>query len=157
MPEILVRKGTESDIPSALELIRELAAYEKALEHVQINEEQLTRDAFGPHPVFEFLVATYGTQVVGISLYYYRYSTWKGKGLYLEDLVVTKEFRGRGIGKDLLIQTAKEAQQKECTGLYWQVLDWNTPAISFYEEMGASFDGEWINCKLDQEALNSIK
>lgn len=155
MATITIRKGAKSDISQVMLLIRELAEFEKALDSVEVTEAQLTEDGFGAEPAFEFLVASHQDQIVGLSLFYYRYSTWKGKGLYLEDLIVTQSFRGRGIGKNLLKETAEYAVRKNCTGMYWQVLDWNTPAIEFYTSLGAKFDGEWINCKLDQETLKN--
>lgn len=149
MTEIVIRKGAKSDIPEVLKLIRELAEYERALDRVEVTEDQLLLDGFGPSPVFDFLVALDKDKTVGLSLFYYRYSTWKGKGLYLEDLIVTKSYRGQGIGRNMLFETVKFAKKESCTGIYWQVLDWNSPAIEFYKSLGAEFDGEWINCKLD--------
>ncbi len=157
MTDIEIRKGVESDIPDVLSLIKELAEFEGALESVEVTEDQLLADGFGPAPGFEFLVAVHNNQVIGLSLFYYRYSTWKGKGLYLEDLVVTKFYRGKSVGKKLLWETAKFAQKEACTGMYWQVLDWNTSAIEFYKSLGTKFDSEWINCKLDQKSLEQIK
>ena len=156
MEEIIIRKGVESDVPQVLGLIKELAAYERALESVTITEEQLLRDGFGSEPIYKLLVAVKDQHIIGISLFYFRYSTWKGKGIYLEDLVVKESFRRKGIGRLLLIETAKFARKNDCTGLYWQVLDWNTPAIEFYKKLGSEFDGEWINCKLDKKALGEV-
>lgn len=156
MLEITIRKGVEADIPEVLELIRELARYERALDSVEVTKEQLLTDGFGPSPVFEFLVACNQETIVGLSLFYFRYSTWKGKGLYLEDLVVTKPYRGQGIGKKLLQETAKFAYKHQCTAMYWQVLDWNTPAIEFYKSLGSQLDGEWMNCKLEGKSLEDI-
>ena len=156
MIQITTRQGLASDISQVLLLIRELAEFERALDSVEVTEEQLTRDGFGPDPAYEFLVACHQNQIVGLSLFYYRYSTWKGKGLYLEDLIVTKSFRGQGIGKRLLMETAEYAVNKNCTGMYWQVLDWNTPAIEFYKSLGSKFDGEWVNCKLDKKTLSKL-
>lgn len=157
MTDIVIRKGTKPDIPDVLNLIKELAEYERALDSVEVTEGQLLADGFGSAPVFEFLVALHKNQVIGLSLFYYRYSTWKGKGLYLEDLVVTKPYRGRNVGKKLLRETAKFAKKEACTGMYWQVLDWNTSAIEFYKSLGTKFDSEWINCKLDQKSLEQFK
>ncbi len=156
MTDISIRKGLESDIPDVLKLIKELAEFERALDSVEVTEDQLLADGFGSSPAFEFLVAIENDKTIGLSLFYYRYSTWKGKGLYLEDLVVANALRGRGIGKKLLLETAKFGKEQHCTGMYWQVLDWNTPAIEFYKNLGAKLDGEWINCKLDQHSLDQI-
>ncbi|GJM30078.1 MAG: N-acetyltransferase [Cyclobacteriaceae bacterium] len=156
MTEIQIRKGEESDVPVVMGLILELAQYERALDRVETTEQILIEDGFGPSPSFQFLVAVSQQQIVGLSLFYYRYSTWKGKGLYLEDLIVTKEFRGLGIGKDLLKETAKYGLHNQCTAMYWQVLDWNTPAIDFYQSLGTKFDGEWINCRLDRKSMEKI-
>lgn len=154
--EVEIRLGTREDVPGALALIKELAEFERAPDQVLLTESQMLKDGFGDRPLFQFLVAVVDQQIVGLSLFYHRYSTWKGKGLYLEDLVVTKSFRGQGIGEKLLLATVKIAQQQHCTGLYWQVLDWNTPAIDFYKRWGAVLNSEWINCKLDQRRLMSL-
>ena len=146
---INIRKGTPEDVPSVFELVKELALYEKAPEQVTNTAEMMLKDGFGPEPIFGLFVAEVDTKVVGISLYYFRYSTWKGKRLYLEDIVVTEAMRGYGLGKKLFDATVEEAKATNCTGMMWQVLDWNKPAIDFYEKYGTRFDGEWINCHLD--------
>ena len=156
MNQIIIRPGVKNDVPFVLGLIKELAEFEKEPQSVEVSEEQLINDGFGPIPAYNLLVAEYQQKIVGLSLFYFRYSTWKGKGLYLEDLIVTESFRGQGIGKKLILETAKFAKDNQCTGLYWQVLDWNTPAIDFYRDLGAIFDGEWVNCKLDQQTLSKI-
>lgn len=156
MIEIQIRKGIAADIPQVMDLIKELAEYERALDKVETTESILLEDGFGDSPSFQFLVAIRQNKIVGLSLFYYRYSTWKGKGLYLEDLIVTRKYRGKGIGKDLLKETAKYALNNKCTAMYWQVLDWNTPAIDFYQSLGTKFDGEWINCKIDRKAMAKI-
>lgn len=147
--QIKIRKGTPEDVPQAFELIKELALFEKAPEQVTNTPEMMLKDGFGPEPIFGLFVAEVDGRIVGLSLYYYRYSTWKGKRLYLEDLIVTEAMRGYGLGKKLLDKTVEEARQTNCTGMMWQVLDWNEPAIKFYESYGARLDGEWINCHLD--------
>jgi GNAT superfamily N-acetyltransferase len=144
-----IRPGARTDVPALFELIEELAAYERAPHEVTNTPEQLERDGFGENPLYGVLVAEADGRVVGMSLYYYRYSTWKGKRLYLEDLIVKPDFRGHGLGKQLLDATVAVARQMGCTGLMWQVLDWNEPSIQFYQKYGARLDGEWINCHLD--------
>ncbi|GHE57956.1 MULTISPECIES: GNAT family N-acetyltransferase [Roseivirga] len=148
-----IRKGVKSDLPSVLELIKELAVYEKALHEVEITLEQLEEDGFGEEPVFQFLVATENEQIVGLALYYFRYSTWKGKAIYLEDLVVKESHRGKGYGQKLLDAIVEEARQTGSKQVRWQVLDWNEPAINFYKKLGAHLDGEWINCTLTAKQI----
>ena len=146
---IAVRKGTRQDIPRVFELVQELAHYEKAPEQVTNTAQQMAEDGFGTNPIFGLLVAEVAGRIEGISLFYTRYSTWKGKRLYLEDLIVTEAMRGQGLGKLLLDATVAEARATSCTGVMWQVLDWNEPSIVFYEKYGARLDGEWVNCHLD--------
>lgn len=147
----MIRKGIESDLPDVIELIKELAIYEKALHEVDNTLDRMKEDGFGQEPVFGFFVAEQNGQIVGLSLYYYRYSTWKGKRLYLEDLIVTESQRGKGIGQQLMNATIQYAKDQNCTGMMWQALDWNEPALKFYETYGARFDSEWVNCHLDFE------
>ncbi len=144
-----IRPGEKQDLPQVFELIKELAEYERAADQVTNTLEELEKDGFGPNPVFGFLVALNSNEIVGLSLYYYRYSTWKGKRLYLEDIIVTDKQRGRGFGKKLFDRTIDIAKENNCTGMMWQVLDWNEPAIDFYKRYKATLDGEWINCHLD--------
>lgn len=142
---ITIRKATSADAAAMMSLIHELALFEKAPNEVINNENQLIADGFGDNPLYGALVAIVKTKVVGMSLYYYRYSTWKGKCLYLEDLIVTENERGNGIGKMLFETTLKIAREQGCHRVNWQVLDWNTPAIDFYRKYGSEFDGEWLN------------
>lgn len=145
---ITIRKGTAADVPAAFQLIKELAIYEKAGHEVTVTVETMLEDGFGQDPLYEFFVADDGDEIVGLALYYYRYSTWKGRCLYLEDFVVRENQRGKGIGKlliDQLIVTARESKSKR---ILWEVLEWNEPAIKFYKKINATFDEEWINCKL---------
>lgn len=146
---IQIRPATRADIPRVHELICELATYEKAREQVETTPATLERDGFGENPLYSLLVADDEGEVVGIALSYFRYSTWKGKRLYLEDLIVTESARGKGIGKDLLNATIELARQTNCSGLMWQVLDWNTPAIGFYEKFGVRMETEWNTVHLD--------
>ncbi|MFC0183761.1 N-acetylglutamate synthase, GNAT family [Pseudarcicella hirudinis] len=142
---ISIRKGTRADVPATFELIKELAVYEKALHEVTNSVEQMYIDGFGEKPIFDFFVAEVNGEIVGTAIYYFRYSTWKGKRLYLEDLVVKESMRGQGLGEKLLEAIIQEARDTQSTGVMWQVLDWNEPAINFYKKFGAQFDGEWIN------------
>ena len=153
---ITIREGTKQDLPRTLELIKELAVFEKSADQVFNTVEQMEQDGFGPNPVYGFFVAETDGQVVGLSLYYYRYSTWKGKRLYLEDIVVTAQQRGKGLGKLLFERTMKFALEMNCSGMMWQVLDWNKPAIKFYKSYGARLDGEWLNGHLEAGEIKSF-
>ena len=145
---INIRKGLASDLPSVLELINELALFEKAPEQVTITLEQLEKDGFDENPLYHFLVAECDNQVIGMVFYYFRYSTWKGKFLYLEDLIVKQEFRSKGIGKKLFDELKGQAIKDDCIGMSWQVLDWNEHAIRFYKSVGAELDDEWVNGRI---------
>ncbi|MBW3467696.1 GNAT family N-acetyltransferase [Arthrospiribacter ruber] len=153
-----IRKGEIEDLPRVLELVNELAVYEKAPEEVINTVAKMEQDGFGPNPVFGFFVAekNESREIVGISIYYYRYSTWKGKRLYLEDIVVTESERGNGAGKLLFDQTMQKCLDEGCSGMTWQVLDWNEPAINFYKKYGADLDGAWINCNLQDYQIREI-
>lgn len=153
----MIRKGTKEDLPQLLELIHELAIYEKAPHEVEITLQQLEQDGFGEKPVYEFFVAEDDKQIVGIALYYFRYSTWKGKAVYLEDLVVRESERGKGYGQLLLDAIIKEAKRTNAKQVRWQVLDWNEPAINFYKKLGADLDGEWINCTLNAQQIQDYQ
>lgn len=153
---MLIRRGEKKDLPQVLELIRELAAYERALHEVSNTLQDLERDGFGPEPVYGFYVAEEGGRVVGLSFFYWRYSTWKGRRLWLEDIVVTESARGRGIGAALFERTMRHCVEHGGTGMMWQVLDWNEPAINFYRKYGARLDGEWINCHLEEPQIREL-
>ncbi len=147
---ITIRRAIEGDCPRMMELVQELAAYEKAPEAVTTSLAHFTESGFGPNPVWWAFVAEHETGIVGFALYYIRYSTWKGQRMYLEDLLVTEQMRGHGIGKLLFDGLIEECKAKKYSGLVWQVLDWNEPAINFYRKYeGVCFDGEWINCSID--------
>ncbi len=149
--EILIREAVKTDVAAIMGLVKELAEFEKAPEQVTNTEEMMLKDGFGDNPLFGAFVAEVDNKVVGISLYYLRYSTWKGKRLYLEDIVVTESMRGLGLGKKLFDATLGKSKELECTGMMWQVLDWNESAIDFYKRYGTRFDDEWVNCHLDFE------
>lgn len=146
-----VRKGKKEDLPKVLELVKELAEYENALDQVSNTVEMMEKDGFGESPIFGFFVAEDDKEnIVGISIYYYRYSTWTGKRLYLEDIVVTKSERGNGVGRQLFDATIAHGKATNCTGMMWQVLHWNEPAINFYKKYyKAELDNDWINCSID--------
>ncbi len=145
---IEIRKGTKEDLPRLMELIQELALFEKAPDSITNTIKDMEADGFGSAPVFEFYVAITDNIIVGIALYFVKYSTWKGKGIYLDDLIITEKYRGKGIGKILFDKIIDEAKKINAKQLHWQVLDWNTPAIDFYKKYGADIDATWLDCKL---------
>jgi GNAT superfamily N-acetyltransferase len=145
---ITIRRAVEADCPRLLELINELALYEKAPEEVTVTLEHFTKSGFGEQPVWWAFVAEENGVVQGFALYYIRYSTWKGQRMYLEDILVTEAMRGKGVGKLLFDRLIEEAKEKGLNGIVWQVLEWNEPAINFYKKFNASFDPEWVNCSI---------
>lgn len=148
MMKYIIRKGEEKDTEAVLALIKELAVYEKAPEEVEMTTEILRKDGFGSNPVYGLEVAETEGRVIGMALYYTRYSTWKGRKLYLEDLIVSDEYRGQGIGKALFERCLALTKEGGYYSLVWQVLDWNEPAINFYKKYQASFASEWLDCEL---------
>jgi len=146
---MIIRPGKKSDIPQVFQLIKELAEYEKALDKVSNTVEKLEEDGFGPNPVYELFVAEIENNIVGIALTYYRFSTWRGKVMYLEDLIVKEHMRRKGIGKKLFDMVLDHAKVTSCVGLSLQVLDWNDLGINFYKKYNMEFDDEWINCYLE--------
>ncbi len=149
MQEYLITKGTINDLPQTLELIKELAIYEKALHEVSNTVEMMAKDGFGENPIFEFFVAKEQENIIGIAVFYYRYSTWKGKRIYLEDIIVTETCRGKGVGSLLFEAIIEEGKRSKSTGMMFQVLEWNKPSIEFYKKYGTRFDPEWLNAHLD--------
>lgn len=146
---VQIRPARKEDCVRLLELIQELATFEKEPEAVTVTLDHFREAGFGEKPVWWALVAEIEGQVVGMALWYIRYSTWKGKTLYLEDILVTQSHRGQGIGSQLLEALMQEAKEKGFARMSWQVLDWNEPAIAFYQKYRAQFDPSWINCTLD--------
>lgn len=153
---IVIRQGKKQDLHRVLELIRELAEYERAPHEVINTVAKMEEDGFGPNPIYGFYVAERDSKIVGLSLYYWRYSTWKGKRLYLEDIIVTESERGKGAGKLLFDRTMEKALEENCSGMMWQVLEWNEPAINFYKKYGAKLDDEWTNCNLEAAQIKDI-
>lgn len=146
--KITIRKATKNDLSEVLSLIKELALFEKQPQEVTITLEQLEQDGFGKTPLYWIILAEENGEIVGMSFYYIRYSTWKGRCLYLEDLVVKEKYKQQGIGKLLFEATLKEAKKMDAKQMNWQVLDWNEPAIQFYKKFNAELDDEWINGKI---------
>lgn len=146
---ILIRRAKKEDCVAMLGLIKELAIYEKAPNEVTVTLTHFEESGFGPHPVYWAFVAVLNQEVVGMALYYIRYSTWKGQRMYLEDFIVSEDKRGNKIGELLFNRLIVEAKEKKLCGIVWQVLEWNTPAIHFYKKYNATFDNEWVNCTIN--------
>ncbi|MBM3439934.1 MAG: GNAT family N-acetyltransferase [Bacteroidetes bacterium] len=145
---IQIRKAKKEDCPRLLELVKELALYEKAPDEVTVTLTHFEESGFGPQPVWWAFVAEEKNTILGFALYYIRYSTWKGQRMYLEDIIVTESARGQGVGKMLMDELIIEARDKKLNGIVWQVLEWNEPAIRFYKKYQTSFDAEWVNCSI---------
>ena len=148
MQSLIIRKAVKEDCPRILELIRELATYERAPDEVTVTLEHFEESGFGTHPVWWAFVSEIDGVIVGFALYYIRYSTWKGQRMYLEDIVITESMRGKGLGAALFERLLEEMHEKKLNGIVWQVLEWNEPAINFYKKYNATFDAEWVNCSL---------
>ena len=155
--DIDIRKGVKKDLPQVLALIKELADYEKSLDQVDVTLEQLEKDGFDGHPHYYLLVAEEKGEIIGVCFYFIRYSTWKGKVLFLEDFVVKEEYRRKGIGGMLFEETIRIANKENMDGLHWQVLDWNIPALNFYKKYNASISSTWLNGRLDKEQINKLE
>jgi GNAT superfamily N-acetyltransferase len=146
---ITVRKAVKEDCARLLELINELAVFEKAPHEVTVTLDHFVESGFSSNPVWYAFVAEENGVVNAFALYYVRYSTWKGQRMYLEDILVTEQSRGKGIGKMLFDRLIEEAKLKNFKGIVWQVLNWNEPAINFYKKYNTRFDDEWINCSIE--------
>lgn len=152
---ISIRRAVKEDCARLMELVHELAIYEKAPEEVTVTLAHFEESGFGKNPVWWAFVAEApdangGKQIVALALYYIRYSTWKGQRMYLEDIIVTQEWRGKGIGKLLFDRLIQEVHDRKLNGMMWQVLDWNESAIGFYKKYNAHFDAGWVNCSLNE-------
>ena len=152
---MVIRKAQLEDMYGVMSLIQELADYENASTEVDVTVEQLQKDGFGESKLFDCFVAQENDEIVGMALYYNRYSTWKGKTIYLEDLVVKESHRRKGIGARLFEAVAKECKKEGVKRFEWQVLDWNKSAIDFYKKYNADFDFEWVNCELNFEKIQA--
>ena len=150
---MIIRKGTKEDMDSVLQLIKELAAFEKEPDAVVVTRAELERDGFGESPLFHTFVAEINSEIVGVALYYYRYSTWKGKTIHLEDLIVKEAMRGAGIGFSLYSAVMHQGKRDTVRRVEWNVLDWNTPAIEFYEKSGAKVLKDWLVAQMDEEGI----
>jgi GNAT superfamily N-acetyltransferase len=146
--EINIRRAIKEDCSRLLELVTELAVYEKAPDEVTVSLTHFIESGFGLNPVWWGFVAEAEGLIQGFALYYIRYSTWKGQAMYLEDILVTEAMRGKKIGKLLFDRLIEEAREKKFNRIIWQVLEWNEPAINFYKKYPTSFDPEWINCSM---------
>ncbi len=146
--EIIIRKAVRKDCTRMMELIQELATYEKAPDEVTVSLTHFEESGFGANPVWWAFVAEVQGVVIGMALYYVRYSTWKGQRMYLEDILVTEDMRGQKIGSLLFDALIVEAKAKGFNGMNWQVLEWNEPAINFYKKYNTNFDPEWVNCSI---------
>ena len=153
---MIIRKTTKNDMPSVLELIQELATFEKEPDAVVVTVDDLVRDGFSENPLFQCFVAEVENEIIGMALYYYRYSTWKGKTIHLEDLIVKENKRGTGAGFALYKEIIKQGKAENVRRIEWNVLDWNTPAIDFYEKSGAKVLGDWRVVHMDENGITNF-
>jgi len=152
MKKLIIRKGTENDFPAILELIKELAEFEKGLDEVTNSIEKMQKEK--KH--FQSYVVEVNGEIIGFALYFFAYFTWVGKSLYLDDIYVKEAFRGQKIGTKLLKEIFEVAKKENCSRVRWQVLDWNHPAIEFYKKCGANISKEWLNCDFDRKGIEII-
>jgi GNAT superfamily N-acetyltransferase len=152
-----IRKAIKADVPAILALVKELAAYEKAPEAVEVTLSEMEEDGFGPNAIYSAFVAENEGKIVGMALYYTKYSTWKGKAIYLDDIIVNENYRRYGIGGKLFEAVVKVCKEMGVRKIDWQVLDWNEPAIQFYKKYNTVFSSEWMNCTLYEKELKNIK
>jgi GNAT superfamily N-acetyltransferase len=153
---MIIRKGEKKDMPAVLELIQELAIFEKEPDAVVVTVADLERDGFGEKPLFYTFIAELEGNIVGMALYYYRYSTWKGKTIHLEDLIIKEEMRGSGLGFALYSEIIAQGKKDKVRRIEWNVLDWNTPAIDFYIKSGAKVLDDWRVAQMDEKGINEF-
>lgn len=152
----IIRKGKKEDMPAVLELIKELAVFEKEPDAVEVTVEILEKEGFGPQPLFHVFVAEVEGKIEGIALFYYRFSTWKGRTLHLEDLIVREEKRGTGLGSALYKKVIEFAEEEGLKRVEWVVLDWNQHAIDFYERSGAHVLRDWHTVQMDEQGITKF-
>ncbi|RYJ41344.1 GNAT family N-acetyltransferase [Flavobacterium beibuense] len=153
---MVIRKGQKEDMPAALELIKELAVFEKEPDAVVVTVDELVKDGFGPNPLFKTFVAEKDNEIIGMALFYYRYSTWKGKTIHLEDLIVKENHRGTGAGSALYKEVIKFAKHEGVRRVEWAVLNWNQHAIDFYERSGATVFQDWLTVQMNEEGITKF-
>ncbi len=153
---LTIVKGEKQHVPDLFRMIKALALYENAPEQVETSVDELLQDGFGTTKLFEFFIALNNDKIVGIALYYYKYSTWKGKAVFLEDIIVDDEYRKHGIGQKLFLKVCEVAYREKCRRMDWQVLNWNKPAIEFYKKFNAKLDPEWMNGQLFTNDLSQL-
>ena len=153
----ILRKAKETDLSVVIDLIKELATYEKAPNEVTVTLEELKRDGFGKNPIFEIILAEENSEILGMAFYFYSYSTWKGKCVYLEDIIVKEKFRGKKIGNLLFEAVILKSKEIGAKRMQWQVLDWNTPAINFYKKYNASLDQTWMNGRMTEVQIKQFQ
>ena len=151
-----IRKGTKGDMKAVLDLIRELAVFEKEPDAVVVSVADLERDGFGDSPLFYTFIAEVDSEIVGMALYYYRYSTWKGRTIHLEDLIVKEKMRGTGLGSALYTKIMEQGKADNVRRIEWNVLDWNTPAVEFYKKSGAKVLEDWDVVQMDEQGINEF-
>jgi len=151
-----IRKGTKEDMPYVLSLIQELATFEKEPDAVVVTVADLQRDGFQENPLFHTFVGEIDGEIVGMALYYYRYSTWKGRTIHLEDLIVKEKMRGSGLGFQLYSEIIAQGKRDGVRRIEWAVLDWNTPAIEFYKKSGAKVLDDWRVAQMDEQGINEF-
>ena len=151
-----IRKGAIEDMSAVLELIKELATFEKEPNAVVVSVSDLERDGFGENPLFYTFIAEQNNEIVGMALYYYRYSTWKGRTIHLEDLIVKEKMRGSGLGFELYTAVIAQGKSDGVRRIEWNVLDWNTPAIEFYEKSGAKVLKDWLVAQMDENGIDAF-
>ena len=152
----LIRIGTVKDLPQVLNLIKDLAAFENEPNEVEVTITEMQNWGFGKDKIFDFFVIEIDNEIIGLALYYFKYSTWKGKCLFLEDIIVKENVRNKGYGKKLFNAVVEVAKNTGVKRMEWQVLDWNKNAIEFYNKYQANLDSKWLNCKLNYSQLQSM-